>query len=186
MSSVQTISAVPPIPTVDGMIRDRRRDRWETDRLLAPQRTVEEGQYRRMVDPDDKTACASRVHCVGGCRRKNRCSASRRRWIQAPGDRIRSYRVGGYSGNGSCILTPTGLSAGDQHACCKSAEHGGEPRVHRNNLIFDMSRWRWQLVTGDRFRSHFREPAHERPSPRNGTVCRTKARHPNKPTSRQP
>ena len=39
---VQTIAGVPPIPTVDGGIRDRRRDWSQTDRLLALQRHVEE------------------------------------------------------------------------------------------------------------------------------------------------
>ena len=48
LSSVQTMPAVPPIPTDYGVIRARRRDRCRTDRLFAPQRNDEEGQIRSL------------------------------------------------------------------------------------------------------------------------------------------
>ena len=54
-------------------------------------------------------------------------------------------------------MTPSRPSAGAQHLCCRIAEHVGTRRVHCNNLSFDRARRRWQLVTRDRFRSHFRD-----------------------------
>ena len=49
MSSVQTITALPPVPTDCGGTQNRRRDWYVTDRLSTLQRINELGQQRNRL-----------------------------------------------------------------------------------------------------------------------------------------
>lgn len=53
-------------------------------------------------------------------------------------------------------MTHNGCSAEAQHSCCGTATHGVERGIYRSRVAIGRSQQRWQLVTFDLFRSHFR------------------------------
>ncbi len=76
--------------------------------------------------------------------------------ICAADGRFRVASVSGRHSRRRVHVTPSRRSAQAQHSCCEIAANHPDRRVRRNNLGFDRFQWRWQLVTGDLFCSHFR------------------------------